>query len=69
MKTADVRIGQRYLYKDKIVTISKKIIGKLTSQPNMHSGILFTGFKRRQKKFLLSSGDEVYSSELEEVER
>lgn len=65
MKTSDVRVGQRYLYKGQETKVLEKVRGKLTTQPNMQSGILFTGFKRRRKRFLLCSGDKVYSHELE----
>ena len=65
MRTSEVRIGQKCVYKNQEVEVLKKIPGKLTNKPNMHSGELFTGFKRQQKKFLLSSGDEVYSQDIE----
>jgi len=61
MKTSDVKCGREYEYKGEKVTVLQRIYGKETNKPNMQSGELFTGFKRKTKKFLLSNGEIVYS--------
>jgi hypothetical protein len=65
MKTSEVKVNQTYIYKGKNVTVLKRIKGRETSQRNMQSGELFTGFKRMQKKFELSNGEIVFAKHLE----
>lgn len=56
MKTSAIKIGSSYLL-DNIhdVTVVERIPGRLTTKPNMHSGIMFTGYKREQKRFRLDN--------------
>ena len=58
MKTSEVKFGKEYILDTtgEIVTIVTRISGRMTKKPNMQSGIIFTGYKREQKKFELSNG-------------
>ena len=67
MRTADVKVFHEYLYSNKEITVMKRIAGAKTTKCNMQSGELFTGFKRRQKKFLLSNGETVYAKHLTQI--
>jgi len=64
MRTQDVRVGVEYLYRGNVVTVIQRIRGGETSQREMQSGQLFTGYKHKQKRFLLSNGKEVYANSL-----
>ena len=64
MKTQDIKVNGEYIYKDDIVIVVKRIPGRETVQRNMQSGVLFTGYKREQKRFELSNGKKVYAKEL-----
>ena len=67
MRTQDVKVNKEYLYNGEIVTVVKRI-KRPTNKPNMQSGVLFTGYAGKQKKFLLSNGEIVYSDKLEEIQ-
>ena len=67
MRTADVKVGAKYLFNGNEVTVTKKISGNETSKPNMQSGTMFTGFKRARKRFLLDNGMEVFSDKLTQI--
>lgn len=64
MKTIDVKVNSEYIYNGNVVTVIEKIKGDFTKKRNMQSGILFTGYCRQQKKFLLSTGDIVKANKL-----
>lgn len=67
MKTSEVKVNKTYLHDGEKVTVTQKIKGKETTKPNMQSGMLFTGFKCAQKKFLLDNGKTVKANELSEI--
>lgn len=69
MKTKDVKVNKSYLYKptNEIVVVINKILGRTTSQRNMQSGVLFTGYKREQKSFKLNNGLITKANNLEEL--
>jgi hypothetical protein len=69
MKTSDVKVNKTYMYKGEKVIVLQKIKGGETSQREMQSGQLFTGYKRKRKKFRLSNGDIVYSDLLKEEQK
>lgn len=64
MKTSDVKCNKSYLYKGEVVTVMKRIPGEETKKPIMQSGVMFTGYERTRKMFLLSNGETVYSKDL-----
>ena len=66
MRTNDVKVNQEYLHGNEKITIVKRILGRETKKRNMQSGVMFTGYKRMQKKFLLSNGKTVYANKLKE---
>lgn len=58
MRTKDVKFGKSYLYKkQEVVTIVERISGGVTNREMMQSGVLFDGYHRTQKTFLLSNGE------------
>ena len=67
MRTQDVKCTGTYLHNNEEVTVVKRIHGKETTKPNMQSSQMFTGYKRTQKKFLLSNGKEVFAKELKPI--
>ena len=67
MRTADVKVGAKYLFNGDEVTVIKRMSGNETSKPNMQSGMMFTGFKRTRKRFLLDNGMEVFSDKLTQL--
>lgn len=68
MKTIDIKCGVQYLCDGKIVTVVKRIPGRETNKPNMQSGMMFTGNKKTQKKFLLSNGEHVKAQRLNPID-
>lgn len=67
MRTRDVKVGKEYIYKDSLVTVTRRIPGVETKKRNMHSGILFDGMHRTRKSFELSNGEIVYPEKLKEI--
>lgn len=43
--------------------------GKETKKPNLQSGILFTGFKRKPKEYVLSNGFQVTGKTLKKHQK
>ena len=67
MKTKDVKCNKEYLFNESFVTVLKRIKGIETNKRNMQAGLLFTGYKHEQKKFLLSNGLIVKASQLTQI--
>jgi hypothetical protein len=71
MKTKDVHINTVYLLnKDSafdLVKVIKCIQGDEIKTPNMQSGNLFLNYHRKQRKFLLDNGMEVFAKDLTEI--
>lgn len=65
MRTQDVKVGGKYwLDGQEIVHVIERIKPGDTTQANMQSGQLFTGYKGLRKKFKLNNGKIVYSNRL-----
>jgi len=64
MKTKDIKVNNQYLFNNEVVTVIKRIPGKETKKRIMHSGLLFEGYIKTKKKFLLDNGKEVYANNL-----
>ena len=65
-----IKVGAKVCYKDQpnnILTVIKKIKGAKTNKPVYHSGILFTGFKSKPKKYQLDNGDIVFPHQLKAI--
>lgn len=67
MRTQDVKVNCKYLLNGKIVTVIERVSGEATSKPNMQSGMMFTGYKHKQKRFRLDTGELVYAQKLTEI--
>ena len=68
MRTSDVKVNKQYIYNGKEVTVLKRIPGDQKTSRNIQSGILFTGYHRTKKSFLLDTGEKVFSDKLEPME-
>lgn len=67
MKTSDVKCNIPYLYNNETITVVKRIRGEETVQRQLHSGCVFEGYKRTQKKFLLSNGEIIKADKLKKI--
>lgn len=69
MRTQDVKCNQSYILDGKeTVVVLERVKGRETKKANMHSGVMFTGYKREQKKFRLSNGLTVKAQRLEPIQ-
>lgn len=56
--------GMTVTFNNKQLIIVDIVKGGKTNQPNLHSGMLFTGFKSKPRVYILSDGSRVRGSTL-----
>ncbi len=60
-----MKVGDKFEYDYKEVTVVEIIKGVKTSTPNLQSGVLLTGFKSNPKKYLLDTQQIVTGAQIQ----
>lgn len=64
MRTSDVRVNNQYLYKGKTVIVEKRIKGRWKTGTGMFP---YHTASRTRRRFLLNTGEQVFSDKLEKT--